>query len=346
MRYVTFNVQRHQIKIATVLTFDLCAQQNQKPVVALEKKLAQFESAPTDLMWEGDQLYVALSNGAVKVLSMPVQQTEVMREDNGTAKLTSKVVVTDSAWAKPEDFDDDDVDFTHQPTRNPFIDDEAADDDDDDEVVNSNPQANGDVEYDSDISPPKATDYYDDDVDDMDDGDYPLQQAPVLFGAKMPKPQAPFGPSATPIDLAHRILCWNHIGTAVWHRGEDDIRDSVDITFTDSAFSRPMRFTDTAGFILGSLGEDGGIFCTDIAHPDDNDDPDNQEVAEVVAGFRMDVTKATLKKKRSGAGSTIYFHRFESLGALRDKDWYLTLPDGERAVGCATGEGWAAVITR
>lgn len=277
---------------------------------------------------------------------MPFLHPKVVKESVATAK-TSKAIVADVGRDENDDLDDDDVDFTHQPTKNPFIDDEAADDEDDDHVSNSNQQAGGDVEYDSDSSPTRAKEYDDDDdAEDMEYGDYPLQQAPVVFGSKMPKPQAPFGPSATPIDLAHRILCWNHVGTAVWHRGEDDVRDSVDITFTDSAFSRPTRFTDTVGFILGSLGEDGGIFCTDVAHSDDHDDPDNQEVADVVAGFRLDVTKATLRKKKSGAGSTIYFHRFESLGSLRDKDWYLTLPDGERAVGCATGEGWAAVITR
>lgn len=307
--------------------------------------MAQFESAPTDLLWEEDKLYVALSNGILKVLSMPFHHPKVIKESNANAKSTSAEHVAESGPRKTEDVDEDDVDFTHPAARNPFIDDEAADDDDDN-VLNSNPQASGDDEYESDNSPPRVREYDDEDADDIDDGDYPLQRAPVVFGAKMPKPQAPFGPSATPIDLAHRILCWNHIGTAVWHRGEDDVRDSVDITFTDSAFSRPMRFTDTVGFILGSLGEDGGMFCTDVAHADDQDDPDNQDVAEVVAGFRLDVTKATLKKKKSGAGSTIYFHRFESLGSLRDKDWYLTLPDGERAVGCATGEGWAAVITR
>lgn len=313
-------------------------------MVTLEKKLAQFESPPTDFLWEENELYVALANGGLKVLSLPFSKARKERKAS-PVESTSKGLV-ENRTDKTDDFagDDDDVDFTHRATKNPFIDDEAADDED----SVPNPATNGNLDDESDVSPPKMRDYDNeyDDADDMDDGDYPLQQAPVVFGAKIPKPQAPFGPSATPIDLPHRFLCWNHIGTAVWHRGEDGIRDSIDITPTDSAFSRPVRFTDTVGFILGSLGEDGGIFCTDVVHLDDDDDPDNQDVAEVVAGFRMDVTKATLKKMKTGAGSTIYFHRFESLGSNRDKDWYLTLPDGERAVGCATGEGWAAVITR
>lgn len=277
------------------------------------------------------------------MLHLPFSRSNAGHEPNAlTISSLEKIAgkTESSKIDRLDDEDDEEIDFSHRVARNPFVDEEAVDDED----AVSNPATSGEAEYDSDVSSRKARDD-EDDVDD-DDDDYPLQQGPVIFGAKMPKPQAPFGPSATPIDLAHRILCWNHIGTAVWHRGEDGVRDSVDITFTDSAFSRPMRFTDTVGFILGSLGEDGGIFCTDIAHVDEDDDHSNQDVSEVVAGFRMDVTKATLKKKKSGAGSTIYFNRFESIGSLREKDWYMTLPDGERAVGCATGEGWAAVITR
>ena len=42
----------------------------------------------------------------------------------------------------------------------------------------------------------------------------------------------------------------------------------------------------------------------------------------------------------------MYFHRFETFGRNADKDWVMALPDGERVLGCATGGGWGAVITR
>jgi hypothetical protein len=29
-----------------------------------------------------------------------------------------------------------------------------------------------------------------------------------------------------------------------------------------------------------------------------------------------------------------------TFASMRDKDWLLTLPDGERATGCGCGEGW------
>ena len=84
---------------------------------------------------------------------------------------------------------------------------------------------------------------------------------------------------------------------------------------------------------------------------------DDDDVVNVVKGLSA-TTKAALKRSQKArmrmskgggiksTGSTVYFHRYETFGALRDKDWYLTLPDGERALGCACGEGWAAVMTR
>jgi chromosome transmission fidelity protein 4 len=106
------------------------------------------------------------------------------------------------------------------------------------------------------------------------------------------------------------------------------------------------------GFILGSLGEDGAIFATDVTDDDDMDGKVDNDLDDVVNNM-SEATKAAVKRsqrsREGGAkatGSTVYFHRFETFGALRDKDWYLTLPAGERALGCACGESWAAVVTR
>ena len=54
------------------------------------------------------------------------------------------------------------------------------------------------------------------------------------------------------------------------------------------------------------------------------------------------------KKRKDGkpTGSSIFFYRFETFGNIREKDWYITLPDGERVLGTASGEGWAAAMTK
>jgi chromosome transmission fidelity protein 4 len=107
-------------------------------------------------------------------------------------------------------------------------------------------------------------------------------------------------------------------------------------------------------FILGSLGEDGAIFASDLTGDDDDDD---DEDGKIVDGLNMSertkkLLKRSLKRRmnkgdgRQPTGSKVYFHRFETFGAPRDKDWLLTLPDGERVIGCACGEGWSAVVTR
>lgn len=239
------------------------------------------------------------------------------------------------------------------PKTNSFIDDQAAEDDDDDDD-NLLPAPSG-----TRLAPEGGrrdvgdhSDNDDDDDDGMDDVHYPpvpqYSAVPHQQQLQLPEPQAPFAPSSTPLDLSRRFLCWNHVGSVTRLQGEPGVsRTSIDIDFTDSAFRRPISFTDNLGFVLGSLGEDGGIFCTDVA--DDESDA-------YLEGLNMsDATKEAVKKSQKSrmrdatgkkpTGSSIYFHRFESLGSLRDKDWHLTLPNDERALGCACGHGWAAVVT-
>jgi chromosome transmission fidelity protein 4 len=290
-----------------------------------------------------------------------------------SASKPNKNLVTADAYNNNDDEEDDDSPFgspgdddsppsSKAPRKNRFIDDEAADGDDDADGYEDNfsgrpgddspvrprnsaaeassPMAGGDGEFD---------DEDDDDIEDMPPP-YRSHAPPSYAKLKLPEAQAPFAPSSTPLDLTRRFLCWNHIGS-VTRLLSDDGRALVDVDFTDSAFRRPISFTDNLGFVLGSLGEDGGIFCTDLL--EDNDT--NPDVDELLHGL-SEATKLAVKKShqsrmRGGSkgkpmGSSIYFHRFEStVGNIRDKDWHLTLPNDERALGCACGEGWAAVVT-
>ncbi|KAL3926390.1 MAG: hypothetical protein SGBAC_013494, partial [Bacillariaceae sp.] len=170
--------------------------------------------------------------------------------------------------------------------------------------------------------------------------------------AREETPQPPFSVSSTPLDLARRYLCWNHIGSMTIVNGtvSTSQRGTVDISFTDSAYNRPVSFTDNIGFIVGSLGQDGAIFASDL-QDDDDDYMDDRNLG----GLQMSentiqaVKRSQRKRSKRNArptGSSIFFYRFETLGALRDKDWFLNLPTGERVVGCACGFGWAAVVTR
>ena len=249
------------------------------------------------------------------------------------------------------DSDDDDINFedNEKTPTNPktsFIDDEADEDDDDSRS----------------LGPPAAADalLLDQDDENGDDTfeDDPAFDAPyrsIMPQSILPEPQPAFSPSSTPLDLPRRIMCWNHIGTITLLRGDEGVtRNTISIDFTDSGFMRPITFTDNLDFIVGSLGEDGAFFATDLA--DDRDDELDEDVDEVVHGLKMsDKTKAALKKSQSqrmkkrkdgfkSSGSSIYFHRFETFGKLSNKDWVITLPNGELVMGCATGEGWAAVL--
>lgn len=266
------------------------------------------------------------------------------------------------------DSDDSDDDFgmmgespaPSQPKKNRFVDDEAADDDDDadDSISPSHAHASPATAKRYPESTEEAT-FPDKDDDASDDDDYDMPDslynrttsaATAAAVVDLPEPQPAFAPSSSPLFLPRRFMCWNHIGSVTLRRDDSgERRSTVDIIFTDSGFRRPVSFTDNLGFILGSLGEDGGIFATDLA--DDEDDGDDDLLGDAVPGLSERTREAVKRSQRKQGpnkptGSSVYFHRFETFASLRDKDWYLTLPSGERALGCATGEGWAAVMTR
>lgn len=281
------------------------------------------------------------------------------------------------------DEDDDDILFDSptksHPSKVSFIDDEAEDATDDveekedDNLSNEPIEANLDSDtptadpqsQNEDVDPEKDSgfpmrdddDSREDDIDAITDtfpsNDYGVPPSGGYSGPVLPEPQAAFAPSSTPLDLPRRFLCWNSIGSITLINDEVGRRSTVDINFTDKAFRRPVSFTDNQGFILGSLGDDGALFATDVAHDDDGDVNDDED--DVMDGISLsDQTKAALRKSQkqrmnkgsAPKGSSLYFHRYATEFSLRDKDWYLTLPDGEQVLGCAAGLGWAAAVTR
>jgi hypothetical protein len=246
---------------------------------------------------------------------------------------------------------DDQVDFGESTTPRPnrFIDDEAEDDDDDndDESRTDKARTREEPAINND-----TTDVYDDNVDTYETDDLPIDNDLVRgqhrVEASLVEPQPAFAPSSSPFGLERRFLCWNHIGSAISRH--DDDRSMVDIHFTDAGFRRPITIKHAREFILGSLGEEGGIFCTDV-NDDEDDGNTSDEDNDIVNKFSASTRDAVKRSKKivdpnKPTGSTVYFHRYESFASVRDKDWQIVLPSGERALGCAAGIGWAAVMTR
>jgi chromosome transmission fidelity protein 4 len=340
--------------------------------IVFQKQILQTDSAPTHLLWTLDQptqterLDMVTADGHWTTLVgrdqiAPACPTTAVTQEISLPHRQSADSVREKEKEHDADSDDSVDDFssnkpsTHQ--KNPFVDDEAEDDNDDDmldtasrgKLETTSPTDKRASNLNSGALEEHHKDLDDDSIGDDDDSFHNIPTLTTRHSESIqwPEPQPAFGPSSTSLELTRRFLCWNHIGSVTFLRGQAGInRSTIDIHFTDSAFRRPVSFTDNMGFILGSLGEDGGIFATDLAEDEDIDEEDDD-----MDGLNVSAaTKAAVKRSRKGpsnkpTGSSIYFHRFETFGSLRDKDWYLTLPDGERALGCASGEGWAAVVT-
>jgi chromosome transmission fidelity protein 4 len=327
------------------------------------------DSLCTHILWQDATVYFAFDNGTFATAKqedfIPSKKAPVAKQAMAPT-TTSPSITTEASKAsvseakKPEkeptattDSDDEDVDFdveedVTKKTKVLFIDDEA------DDADSVSPSETPNLPPSSDNLDEVMVDDEEDDFEDDDNFDAPASSANGRL-MQLPEPQPAFAPSSTPLDMTRRIMCWNHIGAITLLRGDDGTtRNTVDIDFTDSAFRRPVSFTDNMDFIIGSLGEDGAFFASDLTEGDvDRED----DLEQVVDGLNMsDKTKAAVRKSHEkrmkkgkeghkSTGSSIYFHRFETFGSLSNKDWVVTLPDAELALGCACGEGWAACIT-
>eukprot|EP00978_Attheya_sp_CCMP212_P030520 scaffold112485_cov46-Attheya_sp.AAC.1 len=296
----------------------------------------------------------------------PLQPDETPKTSSVKKRLTKKGISKDEA----DDSDDDDVVFDDEefgtknedkasekqksPAKegNVFVEDEAGEDEDSDkenqydDVTPTKDDAANEQEVEDAMAEFDQTDFQENNDDDRTHSNHWNNATQVTARVE---PQPAFAPSSTPLDLTRRILCWNHVGTCTLLK--DGATNSIDIQFVDSAFRKPISFTDNMGFIMGSLGDDGAIFASDLAHENENDDDDDDEFADNL--YMSERTKSILKRSRrkknqdtsKPKGSSIYFNRFETFGAFKEKDWYITLPDGELVVGCACGAGWAAAVT-
>jgi hypothetical protein len=294
-----------------------------------------------------------------------IKEKEDVVEESSNVKTKSRVLEDD------EDDDDDlfqnddavaeSVQQQGKGGSSKFIDDEAeAEDDDVATSVNAKKDTAGqngdDDDDDDDKTQPIAEDNDDDIV--FDNHNDPLELDDVREATtnySFPPLQPAFAPSSTPIGDSRRILCWNHMGVLTLRPDvEIDGNNLVDISFHDNAGlvdgRRPITFTDNVGFILGTLGDEGGLFASDLMEEEDDDDEFDED--GITAGLSEATRKAVKRSRKklngndSAKGSSVYFHRFDTFGKTSDKDWVYALPDGERVLGCATGSGWCGVMTR
>lgn len=311
-----------------------------------------------------------LNEDVTALVTQPVEERHAQTDE----KKPSEEYDMDDYGDNDEDEDEDDFDSTSRSDKNKFVSDEAE------ENINNN-DVDDESQFDDVIVPPNNTQDTEqmsgsdkilpnprdnddvpmagnenvmdqDDFAGLDDNNYVDDVASVR---SIVRPQDSFAPSSTPYG-ERTILCWNHVGTiTLRHETDSSITDSsinIDIDFTDVMTNRPIKFRDNMQFVMGSLGDEGAIFATDLLDNVDDDIDDN--VIDALDGLNgmSEATKNVVKRseRRSGkiraTGSCVYFHRFNTFGSLKNKDWFVTLHAGEKVISCATGDGWNAVATR
>lgn len=336
-------------------------------------------SIPTELMWreEKDALLILTGNGRLSAVStkhikldegtnkkqknedLDVEQTMTKGVTTGSSntRIKSKKLMDNDSDDETDGLFKNDVKVSRPATTSKFINEEADEEDDGDDqdplIAQESVVSNDDLSLTDNIG-----DFL------VNEPETPKTFSKPIQSASLPQAQPPFAPSSTPLeDSSQRILCWNHVGV-ITHRDSshdefDKSENAVDITFVNNfAQRRGISFPESMGFILGSLGEEGAIFASDLVQDDEEEDEDDPIEGNFHELDDMNqLTESTKKKirqarksektgtKESVMGSRIFFYRFETFGPAKDKNWNISLPTGERVLGCACGEGWAAVAT-
>lgn len=337
---------------------DLCLQHHNGDKVSLFSACANGSLEVFDISSYNHHLNDAASEKSIVVQS--TTDINDLNDDKQTATASgesSKNVSRNldrrtnprNVHSSDESDEDDSIAPPHKKSKNVhFL--EEAEEDDSENLDESKPEAI--VAPSSNARAGTSSDYSDD-----EDGNSVLDHDLVPTQSRSfhtIKPQPAFSPSSTPLDLTRRFLCWNHIGSVTLLQGENN-RNIIDINFADSAFKRPISFTDNINFIIGSIGESGGIFASDTKE----DEEMGGEEIDGLDEFNMSerTKQAVLRDRRKRAknseaskptGSSIFFYRFHTskLVNRKNKDWHLILPDGERVLGASCGDGWAAAVTR
>lgn len=77
-----------------------------------------------------------------------------------------------------------------------------------------------------------------------------------------PACQEPFMPNSTPFVQNYRYLAWNSIGYVTCR--QDDSKSKIDVEFFESEKYRPIRFIDSDGFSMASIGPKGVLLASEF----------------------------------------------------------------------------------
>ena len=119
-----------------------------------------------------------------------------------------------------------------------------------------------------------------------------------------------------------KFLCWNLYGSIVCR--DEDIYQSIEVTFSDSSINRPVRIRDYYNFSYGSLGIHGAIFAS-RSHIGTQKKLENSD---------------EIDQNRNGV---IFYRPFDSWAV--NSEWTYTLLSGEEPTSVAIGKRYCAVAT-
>lgn len=200
---------------------------------------------------------------------------------------------------------------------------DVFDDEDDDFLVQASNEAGGNAMSDDDVTatPKNAQPIFSDDDTESkkpDDDDAssvwsgksepPRPEVRVVEGFKPTPLQRAFQPGSTPEHLSSRFMVWNSVGVIRQYNNDDE--NSIDIEFHDTSMHHAMHIMNSMNYTMADMSTEAVVLATE-------GDSDVQ-------------SKLTC----------MHFSSWDN-----NKEWSITLPEGEEVKCVTLGEGWLAVAT-
>ncbi|CAK8678263.1 unnamed protein product [Clavelina lepadiformis] len=120
--------------------------------------------------------------------------------------------------------------------------------------------------------------------------------------------QPAFQPGSTPVHLSHRFMVWNAVG--IVRAYNDDTENAIDIEFHDAKTHHALHLTNHEQYTLADLSDKAAVLATE--------------------------STADSTSKLKG----VHFSSWDN-----NKDWTVSMPDGEEIKAVAIGENWLAACT-
>ncbi|XP_070571111.1 WD repeat and HMG-box DNA-binding protein 1-like isoform X2 [Ptychodera flava] len=196
-----------------------------------------------------------------------------------------------------------------------FVHDEVddGDDDDDDDIgtlVTQTPKHRSLLRIQDDENSLDSTSKGTSSIANDSDNERVVARKPSVYTSPQFVPlQKAFQPSSTPVHLSSRFMVWNSVGIIKAYSTEEE--NSIEVEFHDTSLHHAMHTDNTVGYTMGTMSTEAVVLAAESQ--------DSETPSQLLC---------------------LHFSSWDN-----QKEWSITMPNGEDIKAITLGYGWLAVAT-